>query len=91
MNQVAPLPLSVQIRNRSRSMGLKLLVVSFLALLMAIPAIFVSGIVEERTNRPREVIQEVSSRVVPMGKLYFLALTDSCLTWCWETVASFVV
>jgi len=44
-------------------MGLKLLVVSFLALLMAIPAIFVTSIVEERTNRARDVMQEVSSRV----------------------------
>src|SRR6202007_84000 len=63
MNQTATLPLSVQIRNRSRSMGLKLLVVSFLALLMAIPAIFVNSVVEERTTRARDVIQEVSSRV----------------------------
>jgi inner membrane protein len=63
LNQVPALPLSAQIRNRSRSMGLKLLVVGFLALLMAIPAIFVSDIVEERTNRAKEVIQEVSSRV----------------------------
>lgn len=63
MNQMSALPLSVQIRNRSRSMGLKLLVVSFLALLMAIPAIFVSNIVEERTNRARDVTQEVSGRV----------------------------
>lgn len=63
MNQIAPLPLSVQLRNRSRSMGLKLLVVSFLALLMAIPAIFVSNVVEERTARARDVIQEVSGRV----------------------------
>jgi inner membrane protein len=44
-------------------MGLKLLVVSFLALLMAIPAIFVSNIVEERTSRAKEVTQEVSGRV----------------------------
>jgi len=44
-------------------MGLKLLVVSFLALLMAIPAIFVTSIVEERTNRAKDVMQEVSSRV----------------------------
>ena len=63
MNQAAPLPLSVQIRNRSRSMGLKLLVVSFLALLMAIPAIFVSSVVEERTTKAKDVVQEVSSRV----------------------------
>jgi len=51
------------IRNRSRSMGIKLVVVSFLALLMAIPAIFVSNIVEERTNRAKDVMQEISSHV----------------------------
>ncbi len=44
-------------------MGIKLVVVSFLALLMAIPAIFVSNIVEERTNRAKDVIQEISSHV----------------------------
>ena len=63
MNQPSALPLGVQIRNRSRSMGLKLIVVGFLALLMAIPAIFVSNIVEERTTRAKDVTQEVSSRV----------------------------
>jgi len=63
LNDIPPLPLAAQIRNRSRSMGLKLLVVSFLALLMAIPAIFVSNIVEERTSRAQEVTQEISSRV----------------------------
>jgi inner membrane protein len=44
-------------------MGIKLLVVSFLALLMAIPAIFVSDIVQERTNRAKEVVQEISGHV----------------------------
>ena len=44
-------------------MGIKLVVVSFLALLMAIPAIFVSNIVEERTNRAKDVMQEISSHV----------------------------
>ncbi|MGB8065524.1 MAG: cell envelope integrity protein CreD [Candidatus Sulfotelmatobacter sp.] len=44
-------------------MGLKLLVVGFLALLMVIPAIFVSDIVEERTARAKDVVQEVGSRV----------------------------
>ena len=63
MNQLLPVPLSVQIRNLSRSMGLKLLVVGLLALLMAIPAIFVANIVEERTTRAKDVIQEISSRV----------------------------
>src|SRR5579864_1726043 len=51
------------IRNRSRSMGIKLVVVSFLALLMAIPAIFVGNIVEDRTNRAKDVIQEISNHV----------------------------
>jgi len=59
MNQV---PLSVQIRNRSRSMGLKLLLVCVLALLMTIPALFVNSIVEDRTKRAADVIQEISGR-----------------------------
>ncbi|MGA2696086.1 MAG: cell envelope integrity protein CreD [Terriglobales bacterium] len=49
--------------NRSRSMGLKLLVVCGLALLMAIPTLFVYNIVEERTKRAGDVIQEISARV----------------------------
>ncbi|MGC2448492.1 MAG: cell envelope integrity protein CreD [Candidatus Sulfotelmatobacter sp.] len=63
MNQISAVPLSTWIRNRSRSMGIKLLVVSFLALLMAIPAVFVSNIVEERTNRAKDVTQEISNHV----------------------------
>jgi inner membrane protein len=43
-------------------MGLKLLLVSGLALLMTIPSIFVNGIVEERTKRAKDVIQEISGR-----------------------------
>lgn len=63
MNQLSALPLTALIRNRSRSMGIKLLVVGFLALLMAIPAIFVSSIVEDRTNRAKDVMQEISGHV----------------------------
>ncbi|HZZ15695.1 MAG TPA: inner membrane CreD family protein, partial [Candidatus Sulfotelmatobacter sp.] len=59
MNQ---LPLSIQIRNRSRSMGLKLLLVCVLALLMTIPALFVNSIVEDRTKRAEDVMQEISGR-----------------------------
>ncbi len=54
--------LAAQIRNRSRSMGLKLLLVSGLALLMMIPAIFVNNVVEERTNRAQSVVQEIGGR-----------------------------
>ena len=63
MNQVPTLPLNLQIWNRSRSMGLKLLVVSGLALLMTIPALFVDNLVEERTKRAKDVIHEISGRV----------------------------
>lgn len=39
------------------------MVVSFLALLMAIPAIFVSNIVEDRNNRAKDVVREISGHV----------------------------
>ncbi len=60
MDQVSSLPLGVQIRNRSRSMGLKLIVVCGLALLMTIPSLFVDSVVEERTKRAKDVIEEIS-------------------------------
>jgi len=62
LNQDSLLPLGVQIRNWSRSMGLKLLLVCGLALLMTIPSLFVSSIVEERTRRAKDVIEEISGR-----------------------------
>jgi inner membrane protein len=48
---------------RSRSMGMKLIVVCGLALLMTIPGFFVSSLVEERTRRAADVINEISSHV----------------------------
>jgi inner membrane protein len=62
LDQVSTVPLSVQIRNVSRSMGLKLLVVCGLALLMTIPSLFVNGVVQERTKRAKDVIEEISGR-----------------------------
>jgi inner membrane protein len=62
LNQFSALPLSVQIRNRSRSLGLKLLLLCALALLMTIPSFFVSSVMEERTQRAKDVIGEVSGR-----------------------------
>ena len=38
-------------RIKSRSMGVKLIVVCGLALLMTIPAFFVGGLVDDRTKR----------------------------------------
>ena len=43
-------------------MGLKLLLVSGLALLTTIPAFFVNSLVEERTQRAKDAIQEISGR-----------------------------
>ena len=49
-----------QIRLSSRSMGLKLLVVCALAVFMTIPALFVMGLVGERTERAADVVREIS-------------------------------
>jgi inner membrane protein len=65
----------LQIRNRSRSMGIKLLVVCVLALLMMIPSIFVDSVVEERTQRAKDVIGEISGRAG--GQQTFLGPTLS--------------
>jgi inner membrane protein len=44
-------------------MGLKLIVVCFLALFMTIPALFVSSLVDDRTKRASDVTKEISSHV----------------------------
>jgi inner membrane protein len=51
------------IKTKSRSMGVKLIVVCGLALLMGIPALFVNGLVEDRTSRATEVVREISGHV----------------------------
>jgi inner membrane protein len=54
---------NLKARFSSRSMGVKLIVVCGLALLMMIPALFVYSMVDERTQRAREVTNEVSELV----------------------------
>jgi inner membrane protein len=56
-------PLGMQIRLRSRSMGVKLIVVCGLALLMTIPALFVGGLVDDRTSRAAEVVSKITGHV----------------------------
>src|ERR1700748_39445 len=63
MNDFSALQANSQIRMKSRSMGVKLIVVCMLALLMTIPAIFVGGLVDDRTKRSREVTNEISDHV----------------------------
>jgi inner membrane protein len=52
-----------QIAIKSRSMGLKLIVVCFLALLMTIPSFFVGALVDDRTKRASDVTKEISDHV----------------------------
>ncbi len=55
--------LQSSLRMRSRSMGVKLIVVCGLAVVMTVPAFFVAALVEDRTERAAEVIREISSHV----------------------------
>jgi len=48
---------------KSRSMGVKLIVVCGLALLMTVPAFFVGGLVDDRTKIAADVIREISGHV----------------------------
>lgn len=57
----------------SRSLGLKLIVVSVLALLMGIPAQFVNSLVEERTQRARQAATEIAA--LAGGRQSFLGPT----------------
>ena len=63
MSESSLFPLGMQIRIRSRSMGVKLIVVCGLALLMTIPAFFVGGLVDDRTTRAAEVVSKITGHV----------------------------
>ena len=54
---------SPAVKSRSRSMGVKLIVVCGLAILMTIPALFVFALIDDRQNRAEEVTREVSANV----------------------------
>jgi len=54
--------MNVSTSNLGRSLGLKLILVCFLVVLMGIPALFISAISYERSNRANEVTREVSDR-----------------------------
>jgi inner membrane protein len=52
-----------QLWNKSRSIGMKLIVICGLALVMVIPSFFVADLVEDRTKREADVIKEISAHV----------------------------
>jgi len=56
-------PQSNMLKLRPRSFGLKLIVVSFLAIVMTIPAVFVWSLIDDRSHRADEVVHEVSALV----------------------------
>jgi inner membrane protein len=66
MNQYSFLPSSLPQPSglfRSLSMGFKLIIVCGMALVMAIPALFVSGVVDDRSRRADDVLRDISSHV----------------------------
>lgn len=54
---------AIQNKFRSISTGVKLIVVCILALFMTIPSFFVSNLIEERTQRAKDVVKEISDHV----------------------------
>jgi inner membrane protein len=52
-----------QLRNKSRSIGMKLIVICGLALVMVIPSFFVADLIDDRTKREADVIKEISAHV----------------------------
>lgn len=73
MNGFSTLQSDLQVRIKSRSMGIKLIVVCGLALIMTIPSFFVSGLVDDRTKRAADVVGEISNHVG--GQQLFLGPT----------------
>src|ERR1700761_6830050 len=63
MNDFSILPETMRHRLRSVSMGVKLVVICFLALLMTIPGFFVESLVHDRTQRASDVVKEISTHV----------------------------
>ena len=63
VSDLSMLQSGMQAKVRSRSMGVKLIVIFGLAIVMMIPVFFVEGLVEDRTERAADVIKEISGHV----------------------------
>ncbi len=73
VNDYSILQSGVPVKVKSRSMGVKLIVVCGLALSMTIPSFFVDSLVDERTKRADDVLREISGHVG--GRQSFLGPT----------------
>ena len=73
MNDLSTIQSTLPAKLKSRSMGVKLIVVCGLALLMMIPAIFVSSLITDRQSRSEDVIRDISGNVG--GRQTFLGPT----------------
>jgi inner membrane protein len=63
MSDYTALQSGLQSGTNSRSMGMKLIVICVLALLMTIPSFFVGGVVDERSQRLENAVQQTSAHV----------------------------
>jgi len=63
MSEISGLPGELLAKMRFRSMGLKLIVVCGLALVMIIPALFVWLLIDDRSKRATDVVNEISEYV----------------------------
>ena len=75
MDEVSSLPSALPFGINFRSMGMKLIVVCALALFMTIPALFVGGLVQERTRSSRG---GSAGDKRPCGRPADLPRTDAC-------------
>jgi inner membrane protein len=79
MNEASMFQPSMQANLKSRSMGLKLLVVCVLALLMTIPTLFVSGLVDERSQGAENAAQQSATHATSQQTFFgsSIKLVDS--------------
>lgn len=63
MSEWSGMPSLLQSKLRTWSMGVKLIVVCFLALLMLIPALLVESLIQDRKNREADVVEQISQYV----------------------------
>ncbi|MGB7191667.1 MAG: inner membrane CreD family protein, partial [Acidobacteriaceae bacterium] len=63
MNELSGVPSLLHSKFRTRSMGVKLIVICFLALLMLIPALLVEALIQDRKGREADVVKQISQNV----------------------------